>query len=64
MSAAADSCCPVAARFELPYLAFHEDAEKRARRGQTQSLCATCQRYVWPDQQRACGLFTAAPAQP
>jgi hypothetical protein len=56
-----DSACPVAARFHLPYLAFHEDAEKRAKRGQQQDFCGGCERYVWQDQQRACRRFVSAP---
>jgi hypothetical protein len=56
-----DSTCPVAANFHLPYLAFHEDAEKRGKRGQKQGFCGTCERYVWPNQQRACPRFVSAP---
>ena len=51
------STCPVADRFRLPYLAFHEDAERRAVKGQEQVLCATCERWRWPDHVRACPQF-------
>lgn len=49
--------CPVAARFHLPYLAYHEDAEKRHKRGQKQRLCSTCERWRWPDHSKACSDF-------
>lgn len=61
MTFSTESTCPVAASFRLPYVAFHEDAEKRAKRGQTQAYCGQCERYVWPNQQRACSRFVNAP---
>ena len=31
----------------LSYLAWHEDAERRAKRGQKQRLCTECGRWIW-----------------
>lgn len=52
--------CPIAPRFYLPYAAWHEDAERRAGRGEEQVLCATCDRWRWPDQTSACGSYVFA----
>lgn len=54
----ADNPCPVADRFRLSYLAFFDDAEKRAKRGQMQVFCGTCKRYCWPDHRKACPQFS------
>lgn len=35
---------------ELPYQAWHRDADRRHKAGQRQVICLTCQRYQWPDQ--------------
>lgn len=32
----------------LPYLAFHEDAEIRTKRGERQYKCAECGLWQWP----------------
>ncbi len=49
-----NSGCPVEARFRLPYLPFHADAERRKARGEEQAKRAECERYVWPDRRAAC----------
>jgi len=49
-----DDACPVAARFRLPYLAYHEDSEARDKRGEKQTRCATCERWRWSDHRNAC----------
>ncbi len=49
--------CPVEDRFALSYVAFHEDAERRSKRGQKQTPCSVCDRWVWPDQAKACPQF-------
>lgn len=36
--------------WNLPYLAFHEDAEQRMKAGQEQSQCACCGLWRWPDE--------------
>lgn len=51
--------CPVEGRFRLPYMYAADDAEKRMRRGQRQGYCSLCERWRWPDHQKACPNFTA-----
>ncbi len=33
----------------LPYLAWHRDADRRARLGQRQVFCEVCQKWIWRD---------------
>ena len=50
--------CPVAARFYLPYIAYHQDAEERHAAGERQQKCGTCLRFRWPEHCAACPQFT------
>lgn len=34
---------------DSPYLASHEDALKRMKRGERQQQCPTCKLWIWPD---------------
>lgn len=47
--------CPF--RHSLSYLQWHEDAEKRSAKGEEQTLCMKCERFVWPDQEAKCPHF-------
>jgi hypothetical protein len=51
-----DDICPVAGRFELGYMDWHYDAERRHKRGERQRYCGVCKRWVWPDRGTACPL--------
>lgn len=33
----------------LPYLAWHDDADRRVAAGERQVWCSRCERYKWPD---------------
>ena len=35
---------------DLPYTAFHADAERRQKAGERQVYCLKCRLWVWPDQ--------------
>jgi hypothetical protein len=37
-------------RKELPYLAWHADAEYRDKIGQQQRQCPDCKLWLWPDE--------------
>lgn len=34
---------------DSPYLASHEDAQRRLKRGERQQQCKTCRLWIWPD---------------
>lgn len=42
------TCSPI----RLPYIAAHADAERRAKKGQTQSQCPECGLWRWPGEFR------------
>ena len=44
-----DSCL-IHRRLRLPYLAWHEEAERRAKRGMKQRQCPTCKLWMWSDE--------------
>lgn len=39
----------------LDYLAWHNDAERRMKRGQRSKFCKVCERWRWKD--KRCSLF-------
>lgn len=39
----------------LRYQAWHDDAERRMKKGQQQKYCKHCERWRWKDKQ--CSLF-------
>lgn len=41
----------------LGYLAFFDDADRRAAEGQVQTKCGMCNRYRWEDEASACSDF-------
>lgn len=47
---------------DLPYLAYHPNADRRTAEGQRQTHCAVCQRWQWED--KRCELFAASEPQP
>lgn len=47
---------------QLSYVEFSEDCERRAKLGQVQTHCATCDRYRW--RRDRCKGFVAATPQP
>lgn len=47
--AAAKEKCPLHGDPQLPYLAWHEDAERRSTRGERQRRCPTCKLWIWPE---------------
>ena len=36
--------------FQLSYVAWHEEAERREKRGMVQRKCPTCERWFWRDE--------------
>lgn len=36
----------------LPYLAFHEDADRRHKRGEKQRKCPVCLKWFWESEYR------------
>lgn len=46
----------------LPYLAWHEDADRRHAEGQCQTHCSACERWKWLDER--CELFAATEPLP
>lgn len=39
----------------LPYSTWHDDAERRMKRGQKSKYCSVCERWRWKD--KRCYLF-------
>jgi hypothetical protein len=42
--------CPHPKRLDLPYLAWHEEAERRTKAGMKQKQCPACKLWLWKDE--------------
>ena len=45
-----DEPCAHHIKRELGYLQWHADANRRAKRGESQTQCRTCGRWLWADE--------------
>lgn len=42
--------CPTHNQLNLSYLKWHEEAERRMKKGMKQKQCPICKRWLWKDE--------------
>jgi len=42
--------CPTHNRLDLPYNAWHEEADRRSKKGMKQKQCPVCKLWLWKDE--------------